>query len=126
MLINVKFQPEVFAAIRDEADRLGVSMAAVVRASVCGTLKIPNDPPIRTARRLSALESERIGATAERLIRDGFSNAEVLAGIRAAHGPSASSPASVAWYRNKLRRRGDNVPTNTQVRRAKSSDDLSV
>ncbi len=102
MRLNVRFDPDVEAAIVAESERSRRSMADVVRACVSEVLLVKH--------------SEKIGTTTERLIREGLTNAEVLAGVRAEHGPDASSPDSVAWYRSRLRRDDPKILTEREAR----------
>lgn len=102
MRLNLRLEPDAWNAVSAEADRLGVTMADVVRSCVYDVLL--------------GRQKEKIGTTTERLIREGLTNAEVLAGVRAEHGPDASSPDSVAWYRSRLRRDDPTVLTEREAR----------
>jgi hypothetical protein len=105
MKMYVNFQPDVESAIRAEAERLGIPMSDVVRSCVEEVLL--------------SRDRTKIGVTTARLIRDGLSNDDVLAGVRREHGPHASSLASVAWYRSSLRRGDSTVLGQRQARRLK-------
>ena len=59
---------------------------------------------------------ETIGRTAERAILDGKSNREALDIVREKFPHARTSPASVAWYRSKLRRGDPTVPSDAQAR----------
>ena len=54
--------------------------------------------------------------TAERLLREGLINAEVLEGVREAHGEDASSMDSVARNRSRLRKVKPAVMTEREAR----------
>jgi hypothetical protein len=59
-----------------------------------------------------------VGDLAKQLIRDGKSNEEVLAAIKAQFPEAKTSMASVNWYRNNLRSQGENVPTARALKAA--------
>lgn len=102
MRLNLRFEAEAERAIEAEAKRLRVSQADVVRACVYDVLL--------------GRKKEKIRTTAERLLREGLTNAEVLEGIRAEHGEEASSMDSVAWYRSRLRKVEPAVMTEREAR----------
>lgn len=62
-------------------------------------------------------EKQTIGRVAEKALRDGLSNEEVLAAVKAAFPESSTSMASINWYRNKLRSEGEDVKTSRQIRK---------
>lgn len=49
-------------------------------------------------------------------IRAGKSNKEALAAVKAALPNSKTTIATVSWYRQSLRRKGEQVPTAREVR----------
>jgi hypothetical protein len=64
-------------------------------------------------------EKLTIGRVAEKALRDGLSNEEVLQAVKDAFPESNTSMASVNWYRNKLRSDGESVPASRDIRRAR-------
>lgn len=60
-----------------------------------------------------------VGAIAIEAIKAGKTNAEALAAVKAAIPTSKATPASINWYRNKLRADGDkSVPTARELAKA--------
>jgi hypothetical protein len=63
-----------------------------------------------------------ISDTARKAIKAGATNAEALATVKAAHPDAKTTMASVAWYRNDMRKAGQKVKTSREIsaaRRAK-------
>lgn len=102
MRLTVRLETEALEAIREEAERLGVTNTDVVRSCIYEVLLNK--------------KKEKVGVTTERLIRQGLLNEEVLEGVRKMHGPDASSKDSVAWYRARLRRDDSSVLTEREAR----------
>lgn len=67
-----------------------------------------------------------VGDLAKALIRDGKSNEEVLAAIKAQFPEAKTSMASVNWYRNNLRTLGENVPTARSLKAAAKADEKAA
>lgn len=62
-------------------------------------------------------EKVTIGRVAEKALRDGLSNEEVLQAVKKAFPDSNTSMASINWYRNKLRSEGEDVKTSRAIRK---------
>ena len=58
-----------------------------------------------------------IGGVAEKAIIAGKTNQEALDEVRKRFPDAETSLASVAWYRSRLRRKGEGIPTDWQARR---------
>lgn len=102
MRLNLRFEAEAERAIEAEAKRLRISQADVVRSCVYDVLL--------------GKKKEKIRTTAERLLKQGLTNDEVLEGIRKQHGEQASSKDSVAWYRSRLRKVDPSVLSEREAR----------
>ena len=59
---------------------------------------------------------EKIAETTERAIREGMTNAQVLAEIRRVHGEDRGSENTVAFYRSKLRKEDPSIMSDAQAR----------
>jgi len=59
-----------------------------------------------------------IGARAIELIREGKSNEDVFATVRAEFPEAKTTMSSINWYRNKLRGDGEKVPTARELKKA--------
>lgn len=57
-----------------------------------------------------------IGSVAENAIRSGANNAQALNTVLSVFPKAKTTMACIAWYRQKLRREGEPVPTATQIR----------
>lgn len=66
---------------------------------------------------------DTIGEVAERAIREGKTNAEALELVRSRFPHARTTPASIAWYRSRLRRDDPKVPTDVQARHARGEKD---
>lgn len=62
-------------------------------------------------------EKVTIGRVAEKALRDGLSNEEVLQAVKKTFPDSNTSMASINWYRNKLRSEGEDVKTSRAIRK---------
>ena len=62
-----------------------------------------------------------IGETACKAIRAGRTNEETLAAVLKSHPDAKTTMASVAWYRNDLRKRGEKVPTSREITAARNA-----
>lgn len=62
-------------------------------------------------------EARNVGQLANKLIREGLPNAQVLSEVQEAFPDASTSMASVAWYRSALRRAGEDVPTSIEAER---------
>jgi peptidoglycan hydrolase CwlO-like protein len=67
-----------------------------------------------------------VGDLAKALIRDGKSNEEVLAAIKAQFPEAKTSMASVNWYRNNLRTLGEDVPTARSLKAKSKADEKAA
>ena len=104
--ITVTLPEDVYDALAAEAEDTGRKLSDLVRDAV-----------------VQALSGERwqsIGQVAEAAIRDGRTNAEALEAVRAKFPEARTSPESVAWYRSRLRKAGEDVPTDIEARRKHS------
>lgn len=61
-----------------------------------------------------------ISFVAREAIREGLSNAEALARVKAEFPDANTTVASIAWYRNDLRKKGENYPSPARPKKEKA------
>lgn len=105
--ITVTLPEDVYDALAAEAEETGRKLSDIVRDAV--TLLLAGE------------RWQSIGEIAEEAIREGRTNAETLEIVRAKFPEARTSPASVAWYRARLRKIGEDVLTDIEARRAKET-----
>ena len=101
--LTVTIPEECVAGLEDMAEDMGASVSEAVREAVATYL-------------MEHYWKETIGGVARDAILKGASNEEALAAVRKKFPRAATSLASVAWYRAKLRRDGEKVPTDREAR----------
>jgi Arc/MetJ-type ribon-helix-helix transcriptional regulator len=101
--LTVTIPEEFVAGLEDMAEDMGASVSEAVREAVATYL-------------MENYWKETIGGVARDAILTGASNDQALAAVRKKFPRSATSLASVAWYRAKLRKDGENVPTDREAR----------
>lgn len=101
--VSVSLPDDVYEAVVAEAEETRRKVSDVVRDAVTQTLA--------GERWLS------IGNVAEQAMREGLTNAETLQRVLAQFPEAKTSPSSIAWYRVKLRKAGEDVPTDIEARR---------
>ena len=102
--LSISLESDLYDALAEEAEESGRSLADVVRDKL----------------RQAVLGEERregVGELAEKLIREGLPNEEVLFQIQREIPDAQTSDASVRWYRSQMRKRGEDVPTQVEARR---------
>ena len=100
--VTVTLPPELVDALHDMAEDARVSVSEAVREALH-----------------HYLFSERwksIGDVARREIEEGRTNVEVLEIVKKQFPGASTSLGSVSWYRSKLRRTNQSVPTDRQAR----------
>lgn len=100
--ITVSLFDDQYLGVAEVAEDLNVSLSDAVREIV--------------TRYLAENRWTSIGKVAEEAIRSGRTNQEALEIVRKKFPDAATTLASVAWYRAKLRREGEAVPTDRQAR----------
>lgn len=60
-----------------------------------------------------------VGTVAREAIRKGLTNEQALAKVKAKFPKSDTTASSIAWYRNRMRQDGEDVPTARQTKRMK-------
>lgn len=103
--ISIGLEEDLYIALAMEAEEAGRSIADVVRDRLRESV-------------LGQGRQERVGEIAERLILDGLPDEEVLKQVLEALPEARTSKESVAWYRSKLRKEGQNVPSQVEAKRA--------
>ena len=103
--LTIMIPEEYVAGLEDMAEDRGVSVGEAVREAVISYL-------------MEKYWNETIGKVAEKAIKAGYSNERALAEVKKKFPHAATSTASIAWYRSKLRREeGEaHVPTDRQAR----------
>lgn len=109
--------------MRDEMMELRVTIPADMHAQIMKmaqeTSRTPDDVVVEMlALKLTSKHQKTVGKVAETAIRQGLPNKEALRLVREAFPTADTTPASIAWYRANLRRRGENVPTDQEARAA--------
>ena len=61
-----------------------------------------------------------ISAVAREAIREGLSNADALAKVKAEFPDANTTTASIAWYRNDLRKKGEDFPSPARPKKEKA------
>lgn len=102
--ISVSLPTDVYEALVAEAEETGRKLSDIVRDAV--------------TQHLAGERWQNIGQVATEAIRAGATNDEALAAVRAKFPEAKTSAASIRWYRSKLRRDGEDVPTDVEARRA--------
>lgn len=101
--VSVSLPDDVYEAVVAEAEEKRLKVSDVMRDAVT-----------------QVLYGERwlsIGHVAEQAMRAGLTNAEALERVLAQFPEARTSPSSIAWYRVKLRKAGEEVPTDIEARR---------
>lgn len=101
--VSVSLPQDVYDTLQSIADEKDLGISDVIRDAVT-----------------QVLSGERwmsIGSVAEQAIRDGLTNQEARERVLAQHPNAKTSPESIAWYRVKLRKAGEDVPTDIEARR---------
>lgn len=105
--VSVSLPDDVYEALMAEAEESRRKVSDVVRDAV--------------TQLVAGERWQSIGEVAEGAIRKGLTNAEVLERVRATFPGAQTSPASVAWYRARLRKAGEDVPTDIEARRDRAA-----
>jgi len=106
--LTITVPEEYGAGLEDMAEDMGVSVSEAVREAIATYL-------------MEHYWKETVGGVAKKAILDGATNDETLDFVRKKFPRAATSVASIAWYRSKLRKDyGEaKVPTDRQARSAK-------
>lgn len=105
--ISVSVPDDVYEAIVAEAEESGRKVSDVVRDSV--------------TQHMFGERWQSIGQVAEAAIREGLTNSETLERVKDLFPEANTSPSSVSWYRARLRKQGEDVPTDIEARRDKTA-----
>ncbi len=104
--LSVTLPDEFVAGLEDAAEDMQVSLAEAIRHAVATYL-------------IEHYWNKTIGQTAEEAIRAGATNEEALQAVKALFPDAATSMESISWYRSKLRKEDDTIPTDRQARERK-------
>lgn len=108
--ITVTLDEDQYLAFTEMAEDTGQSLSDLVRQAVSAYLH-------------DAVWSRKgIGDLAMDQIRAGRTNEEALAAVREAFPNARTSPASIAWYRSKLRKDGEEILSDLAVRKAREAE----
>lgn len=105
--ITVSLPQDAYEALATEAEETGRRLSDIVRDAV--------------TRHLFGERWKGVGDLVKEVVRSGGTNAEALAAVRSRFPEARTSPASVAWYRSHLRSEGEDIPTDAEVKRKRSS-----
>ncbi len=101
--ITVSMYQDQYLGVAEVAEDMNVTLSDAVREIVTRYLA-------------AGRWKKTIGGVAEKAILAGKTNQEALDEVRKKFSDAATSLASVAWYRAKLRREGEDVLTDWQAR----------
>lgn len=101
--VSVSLPDDVYEAVVAEAEETRRKISDVVRDAVTQVI--------------AGERWESIGQVAEAAMLAGLTNSETLEKVRKQFPKARTSPASIAWYRVKLRKEGEDVPTDVEARR---------
>jgi Arc/MetJ-type ribon-helix-helix transcriptional regulator len=102
--LTITIPEEYVAGLEDMAEDMGASVSEAVREAVVTYL-------------MDNYWKETIGEVARKSILAGASNDDTLAAVRKRFPRCATSLASIAWYRAKLRKEfPEKVPTDREAR----------
>jgi len=101
--LTVTLPEEHVIGLEDVAEDMNTTVSEAVREAVATYL-------------MEHYWKETIGEVAKRAISDGATNEEVLAAVKDKFPHSATSMASVSWYRSKLRKDDPSIPTDREAR----------
>lgn len=87
------------------------------------TVAQPADPASRTSAAPSrpSLGGLTVASVAEEAIRAHATDAEALEAVKAAIPGAQTTPDGIAFYRSRLRKSGEAVPTSSEVKRARAA-----
>lgn len=105
--MSVTLPDDIYDALVEASERTGRPQSDLIRDAIVQML---DRGPWRG-----------IGQIAEAEIRAGATNEEAVQAVLKAHPNANTSTDSVSWYRSKLRKSGERIPTNAQALRAKRS-----
>lgn len=108
--ISVSLPEGTASLLEERAARDGSTVAEVVRGLVISEFG-GDDGPVQPT----------IASVAEEALRRGLTNQEVLALVRERFPEAGTSSASIASYRARLRRDGEDVPTSAEAKAARSA-----
>lgn len=100
--LNVSFPDDLWATIEAEAEEKDRTVQDVIRDCVMQTL--------------SEQRWQGVGEFVTDAILRGHTNGEILDMVHERMPHAKTSPASVSWYRTKLRREGKDVMTDAEAR----------
>lgn len=106
--ISVSIREDQYLGLEEVAEDMGINLSDAAREAINAYL-------------LGIHWKGTIGDAAEDAIRRGRTNQEALALVRSKFPHGATSIESVAWYRSRLRRAGEDVPTDREAK-AKRGD----
>jgi hypothetical protein len=101
--ISVSIREDQYLGLEEVAEDMGINLSDAAREAINAYL-------------LGIHWKGTIGDAAEDAIRRGRTNREVLELVRAKFPHGATSLESVAWYRSRLRRNGEDVPTDREAK----------
>ena len=103
--MSVTLPNDIYDALIEEAEKTGRPQSDLIRDAI--------------VQMLDRGPWKNIGTVAEEAIRGGSTNAEAVETVLKRFPDANTSTDSVAWYRSRLRKDGEKIPTNAQAARAK-------
>ena len=104
--LTVTLPEEYVAGLEDAAGDMNTTVSEAVREAVATYL-------------MDHYWRATIGEVAKKAIEDGASNDDTLKAVKKKFPQAATSMASISWYRSKLRKDDDTIPTDRQARERK-------
>ncbi len=108
--LTITLPEEYVAGLEDLAGDMNATVSEAVREAVATFL-------------MEHYWQETIGEVAKQAIIDGATNEGALRAVKKKFPQAATSVASIAWYRSKLRKKYPNVLTNRQAREKAGGSD---
>lgn len=110
--ISVSLREDQYLGLEEVAEDMGVNLSDAAREAINAFL-------------LGQHWEGTIGEEAEKAIRRGLTNREALDLVKAKFPHGVTTLDSIAWYRARLRKRGEAITTDREAR-AKRSDQSST
>ncbi|MCQ8186437.1 hypothetical protein [Parvularcula maris] len=104
--ISVSIEEGTFAAMHQVADMRAMTVPDLIRSTLAGAFGGEG----------SEASSPLVKDVAEEAIREGLTNEETMARVREKCPGSSPTPASISWYRTRLRKNGEPVKTDAEAK----------
>lgn len=106
--LTVSLREDQYAGLEEVAEDLGMNLSDAAREAINAYL-------------LKEHWGATIGKVAQKAIEGGGTNDEALAKVQAAFPHARTSRESIAWYRARMRRENQTIPTDREVRERRAT-----